>query len=86
MLNNIYKFFSYDSLTVYDGDSNGSPMLGKYCGTSIPPNHISSNNNIFIPNKLVAENHDAAIISEFNVKGIHRDANKMSLMDKLMSR
>ena len=48
MLNNIYKFFSYDSLTVYDGDSNGSPMLGKYCGTSIPPSHISSNNNIFI--------------------------------------
>ena len=47
-LNKMFKIFSYDSLTLFDGDSNGSPILGKYCGTSIPPNHISSSNKIFI--------------------------------------
>ena len=40
--------FSYDSLTIYDGDSNAYPMLGKYYGTSIPPSQISSINKIFI--------------------------------------
>ena len=33
---------------VYDGDSNTSPMIGKYCGDTIPPNPISSNNNLLI--------------------------------------
>ena len=40
--------FSYDSLTIYDGDSSASPMLGEYCGTTIPPNHISSSNKMTI--------------------------------------
>ena len=40
--------FSYDSLTIYDGDSSASPMLGEYCGTTIPPNHISSSNEMTI--------------------------------------
>ena len=42
------NFFRYDYLRLYDGDSNGSPMLGQYSGTSIPPSHISSSNKIFI--------------------------------------
>ena len=36
--------FSYDYVTIYDG--NG--MLGKYCGDSIPPGHISSTNQALI--------------------------------------
>ena len=40
--------FSYDSLTIFDGDSSGSSMLGKYCGLTLPPNLVSSTNNIFI--------------------------------------
>ena len=39
-------FFSYDSLTIYDGGSSTSPMLGKYCYT--PPSHVSSSNEILI--------------------------------------
>ena len=35
-------FFRWDSLTIYDGGSSTSPMMGKYCDVSIPPNHISS--------------------------------------------
>ena len=41
-------FFSHDSLTIYDGGSITSPMMGKYCGDSIPPSHISSSNDVLI--------------------------------------
>ena len=41
-------FFSYGSLTIYDGGSSTSPMMGKYCGDSIPPSHVSSSNEILI--------------------------------------
>ena len=41
-------FFSYDSLTIYDGDSSTSPVMGNYCGDSIPPSHVSSSNEILI--------------------------------------
>ena len=42
------SFFSYDSLTIYDGDSSTSPMMGKFCGDSIPPGHISSSKQIMV--------------------------------------
>ena len=35
-------------MTLYNGGSTTSPMLGKYCGYSIPPSHVSSNNEILI--------------------------------------
>ena len=41
-------FFSYDSLTIYDGGSSTSPLVGKYCGDTIPPSHFSSSNEILI--------------------------------------
>ena len=40
--------FSFDYLAIYDGDSSASPMLGKYCGSTLPPNLVSSTNKIFI--------------------------------------
>ena len=40
--------FSYDSLTIYDGDSTSSPILGTYCGNTIPPTHISSGNEVLL--------------------------------------
>ena len=43
-----YISFSYDSLTIYNGGSSTSSMVGKYCGDSIPPNHDSSNNEVLI--------------------------------------
>ena len=39
---------SWDSLTLYDGDSNAAAMIGEYCGPSIPPSYISSTNEVFI--------------------------------------
>ena len=41
-------FSSYDSLTVYDGGSSSSSMMGKYCGDSIPPSHVSLSNQVLI--------------------------------------
>ena len=41
-------YFRADFLTIYDGDSDSYPELGRYCGNSVPPSHISSNNTIFI--------------------------------------
>ena len=46
--NNNLSFDSWDSLTIYDGGSSTSPMMGKYCGDSIPPSHVSSSNDILI--------------------------------------
>ena len=40
--------FSYDALTLYDGDSTAAPILGKYCGLLIPASHVSSNNEVLI--------------------------------------
>ena len=33
---------------MYDGGLSTSPMMGKYCGDSIPPSHVSSSNKILI--------------------------------------
>ena len=62
-------FFSYDSLTIYDGDSSTSPMMGKYCGNSIPPSHVSSSNEIlinFLSDYIVTE---AGFLMEYNPTG-----------------
>ena len=40
---------TYDSLTIYDGDTTyASSMLGKYCGDSIPDKQNSTKNDILI--------------------------------------
>ena len=41
-------FFSFDSLTIYGGDSSTSPIIGKFCGDSISPSHVSSSNEVLI--------------------------------------
>ena len=41
-------FFSYDSLTLYDGGLSTSTMVGKYCGDSIISSYVSSSNEILI--------------------------------------
>ena len=41
-------FFSIDFLAMYDGGLSTSPMMGKYCGDSIPRNLVSSSNEVLI--------------------------------------
>ena len=43
-----YVPFSEDSLTIYDGGSNTSPLLGEFCGDDVPPAQISSGNQIYL--------------------------------------
>ena len=38
--------FSSNSLTIYDGNSTTSPMLGQYCGSLVPPTQFSSTNEL----------------------------------------
>ena len=44
----ILSCFRCDSLTIYNGNSENSPVLGKYCGSEIPPSINSSSNEVFI--------------------------------------
>ena len=52
---------------VYDGDSNTSPMIGKYCGDTIPPNSISSSNNLFMNFKTDQYATNTGFYLEYNV-------------------
>ena len=62
-------FFSYDSLTIYDGGSSTSSMMGKYCGNSIPPSHVSSSNEIFIHFQSDGDATEAGLKMEYNPIG-----------------
>ena len=42
-----YYCFSWDKLTMYDGGSITSPMIGEYCD-STPPDIITTSNEIFV--------------------------------------
>ena len=42
---NLVPYFSQDSLTVYDGGSTSSDLVGKFCGNSLPPDQILSSSN-----------------------------------------
>ena len=35
-------------MTIYDGASSTSPMMGEYCGDSILPSHVSSSNEVLV--------------------------------------
>ena len=39
---------SFDCLRIYDGNSDQSSMLGKFCGNSLPSSVVSSTNEIFL--------------------------------------
>ena len=39
---------NYDYVTIYDGDSDGAPRLGKFSGGSLPGTVQSTGNNLFI--------------------------------------
>uniref|UniRef100_A0A8B9GL35 Cubilin n=1 Tax=Amazona collaria TaxID=241587 RepID=A0A8B9GL35_9PSIT len=37
-----------DYVAVYDGSDTHAPLLGKFCGSTLPPNITSSSNNLFL--------------------------------------
>ena len=62
-------FFSYDSLTIYDGSSSTSPMMGMYWGYSIPPSHVSSSNEVLIKFQSDGSVTEAGFQMEYNPIG-----------------
>uniref|UniRef100_U3KLX7 Cubilin n=1 Tax=Oryctolagus cuniculus TaxID=9986 RepID=U3KLX7_RABIT len=41
-------FCSHDYLAIYDGSNTTDPLLGKFCGSDLPPNIRSSNNYMLL--------------------------------------
>ena len=63
-------FFRWDSLTMYDGGSSTSPMVGKYCGDLIPLSYVSSSNDVFIDFQSDGSETGAGFKIEYNPTGI----------------
>ena len=40
--------FRFDNLTIFNGNSNESPIIGQFCGDSMPTSQVSSGNEAFI--------------------------------------
>jgi len=38
----------FDYVAVYDGGSTLAPLMGKFCGSELPPNLRSSSNQLFL--------------------------------------
>lgn len=38
----------YDAVTVYDGATDESPVIGSYCGTELPSDILASTNHLFV--------------------------------------
>ena len=62
-------FSSWDSLTIYDGGSSTSPIVGEYCGSSIPPSHLSSSNEILIDFHSDMHSTEAGFQMQYNPTG-----------------
>ena len=78
--NNLF-LFSLDSLTIYDGDSSTSPMMGKYCGDSIPPSHVSSSNEVLIHFQSDGSVKRAGFKMEYNPSGEEKDINSKKKLE-----
>ena len=61
---------SYDFLTVYDGGSNSSSMMGRFCGSSNPQTLISSTNQIFLHFQTNSYGTRSEFTIEYSVNGI----------------
>ena len=61
--------FSYDSLTIYDGGSNASTILGVYCGNSVQASHISSSNVMLLHFQTDFTITKSGFEIEYNLKG-----------------
>lgn len=46
--NNLSGECDYDSVTVYDGNSQADPMLGRWCGGERPPSLVSRGNKLLV--------------------------------------
>ena len=54
---------------MYDGGLSTSPMMGKYCGDSIPPSHVSSSNKILFHFQSDYTDTEAGFQMEYQPRG-----------------
>ena len=38
----------YDYVEVHEGNDGDAPLVGRYCGTTLPAEHVSSGNEVFV--------------------------------------
>ena len=56
-------------MTIYDGGSSTSTMMGMYSGDSIPPSHVSSSNEVLIQFQSDGSVTEAGFQMEYNPTG-----------------
>ena len=56
-------------MTIYDGSSSTSPMMGLYWGDSIPPRHVSSSNEVMIYFQTSGDVTETGFKMEYNPLG-----------------
>ena len=44
----ITYFCRYDFLEIHEGRTEETPLVGRYCGNTLPPDYVSSGNEIYI--------------------------------------
>ena len=62
---------------MYDGGSSTSAIMGKYCGNSIPPSHVSSSNEIMINFQSDGSVRRPGFQIEYNPTGKHIEIAKI---------
>ncbi len=47
-LQNKYSAYRYDYAEMREGGDDESPLIGRYCGDTLPSEHVSSGNEIYV--------------------------------------
>ena len=47
-LQNKYSTYRYDYVEMREGGDDESPLIGRYCGDTLPSEHVSSGNEIYV--------------------------------------
>ena len=40
--------YRYDYVEVHEGNDEDAPLVGRFCGTTLPAEHVSSGNEVFV--------------------------------------
>ena len=48
LLTTILFVYRYDFLEIHEGRDEETPLVGRYCGNNLPPEYVSSGNEMYI--------------------------------------
>ena len=43
-----FLHFRYDYVEMHEGGDEEAPLIGRYCGTTLPAEHVSSGNELYV--------------------------------------